>query len=62
MTSTPTPAAIWLRVSTDEQDAKNQLASIMRFCEAHNLVVVKRTRSANRPGTAARTVGSTSGS
>lgn len=35
------PAAIWLRVSTDEQDAKNQLTAVTRFCAAHNLEIVK---------------------
>lgn len=36
------PAAIWLRVSTDEQDARNQLAAVTRFCQAHGLEIVKR--------------------
>jgi len=42
MDTAPVPAAIWLRVSTDEQDAQNQIAAITRFCDAHNLVIVKR--------------------
>lgn len=41
MDTTPTPAAIWLRVSTDKQDTDNQVAAVMRFCAAHNLEVVK---------------------
>jgi DNA invertase Pin-like site-specific DNA recombinase len=42
MPTTPLPAAIWLRVSTDEQDSANQIAAVERFCAAHNLEIVKR--------------------
>jgi DNA invertase Pin-like site-specific DNA recombinase len=41
MTSDKTPAAIWLRVSTDEQHAENQRPALEKFCTHHGLDVVK---------------------
>ena len=33
--------AVWMRVSTDEQNAENQEAGIRQFCEAHGLTIVR---------------------
>lgn len=41
MATTLRPAAIWLRVSTDEQDSENQIAAVRRFCAAHGYDIVK---------------------
>jgi len=37
-----TSAAIWTRVSTDRQDADNQLPELEKFCAARELEVVRR--------------------
>jgi DNA invertase Pin-like site-specific DNA recombinase len=35
-------AAVWIRVSTNHQDATNQVPGLERFCEHHDLEIVKR--------------------
>lgn len=37
-----TPAGVWFRVSTDQQEAANQEAGIARFTGHHDLAVTKR--------------------
>jgi putative DNA-invertase from lambdoid prophage Rac len=37
-----TTAAVWTRVSTDHQDADNQLPELERFCAARGLEIVRR--------------------
>lgn len=35
-------AAVWLRVSTGEQDSSNQKPAVDQFCDHHDLTVVRR--------------------
>lgn len=37
-----TPAALWLRVSTDDQTADNQVPDLERFCEHHGYEVTAK--------------------
>jgi DNA invertase Pin-like site-specific DNA recombinase len=53
-TTTATPAAVWLRVSTDHQEADNQIPDVERFCAHHGYQVTRTFRmsdSAWRDGT-----------
>ena len=35
------PVAVWYRVSTDEQDASNQVPDVARFCDHHGYHVAR---------------------
>lgn len=45
-----TRAALWLRVSTGEQQAENQLPDLQAWAARHGWEMVKITRPRSRPG------------